>query len=190
MTEPKRRVYFATENRNKYIEAARIAAAFGIIMKHLNLQKKEIQSRKLTEIALFAAKQAAESTRKSIVVEDAGFFVRGLGGFPGPYSSYVFGTLGWEGILKLLHSVRNREASFEAVVAYCEPSQRPICFTGSVNGAVTRRAKGSNGFGFDPIFAPRGNRRTFAEMSTDEKNLYSHRAKAFTKFCKWFASSL
>jgi len=188
LTEHKRTVYFATENRNKYIEAARIAASFGVTMKHLNLEKKEIQSQELTDIASFAAKQAAESTRKSIVVEDAGFFVRALGGFPGPYSSYVFHAVGCEGILKLLRSVTNREASFEAAVAHCEPGQRPICFTGRVKGAVTRRAKGTNGFGFDPIFVPRGNQRTFAEMSTDEKNLYSHRARAFTRFCKWFAS--
>jgi XTP/dITP diphosphohydrolase len=188
LTEPKRAVYFVTENRNKYVEAARIAASFGVIMRHLKLRKQEIQSQKLSDIASFAAKQAAESTRKSIVVEDAGFSVRALSGFPGPYSSYVFDTLGWEGILRLLYSAKNREALFEAVVAYCEPSHRPMCFAGSVKGTVTRRAKGSNGFGFDPIFVPRGNRRTFAEMSAEEKNLYSHRAKAFTKFCKWFAS--
>ena len=188
MTEPKRTVYFATENRNKYAEAARIAASFGLVMKHLKLRKEEIQSQNLSDIASFAARQAAESTGKSIVVEDAGFFVRGLGGFPGPYSSYVFDTLGWEGVLRLLHNVRNREALFEAVVAYCEPSHHPSCFTGRVKGTVTKRAKGSNGFGFDPIFVPRGNRRTFAEMTPEVKNLYSHRAKAFTKFCKWFAS--
>ena len=115
--------------------------------------------------------------------------MRGLGGFPGPYSSYVFNTVGCEGILKLLHSVTERGASFEAAVAYCEPGHRPICFTGSVKGVVTKRARGSNGFGFDPIFVPKGNRRTFAEMSTKEKNLYSHRARAFGKFCKWFTSS-
>ena len=50
MTEHKRAVYFATENRNKYREAARIAASFGVVMKHLNLEKKEIQSEKLTDI--------------------------------------------------------------------------------------------------------------------------------------------
>jgi XTP/dITP diphosphohydrolase len=187
LTERRRTVYFATENRNKYSEAARIAASLGVVLKHLKVEKKEIQSQKLTDIASYAAKHAAESTRRSIVVEDAGFFVRGLGGFPGPYSSYVFRAVGCEGILKLLHSVRNREASFEAAVAYCEPGHHPICFIGSVKGVVTRKARGSNGFGFDPIFVPRGNRRTFAEMSTDEKNQHSHRARAFTKFCRWFA---
>ena len=189
LRELERTVYFATENRNKYDEAARVAAAFGMILKHMEMKKKEIQSESLAEIASFAAKQAAQSQSKNVVVEDAGFFVQGLHGFPGPYSSFVFGTLGFEGILKLMRRVRDRRAFFQAAVAYCKPSGLPTCFTGIVRGTVAKRPKGSHGFGFDPIFVPTGQRRTFAEMVIAEKNLRSHRARAFTKFCKWFASS-
>jgi XTP/dITP diphosphohydrolase len=189
LREPRRSVYFTTGNESKYLEASRIAAAFGVVLKHLRLEKQEIQSQSLTEIASFAAKRAAESTRRNVVAEDAGFFVRGLAGFPGPYSSYVFDTLGVEGILRLMHNAKSREASFRAAVAYCAPSQQPICFTGVVAGTLALRPRGLHGFGFDPIFVPReGDGRTFAEMSTKEKNLHSHRAKAFTKFCRWFAS--
>jgi XTP/dITP diphosphohydrolase len=53
---------------------------------------------------------------------------------------------------------------------------------------VSERPKGTHGFGFDPIFVPLGERRTFAEMTSEEKNRFSHRAKAFAKFCKWFTS--
>lgn len=189
MREDKRSVYFATGNRNKYLEAARIAAAFGVVLKYLNLEKREIQSEKLTAIAAFAARQAADLTGKNVVVEDAGLFVKGLSGFPGPYSSYVFDTIGVEGILKLLRNVKNRGASFQAVVAYCEPGRRPVCLAGKARGTLTKTARGSHGFGFDPIFVPTGSRRTFAEMDISEKNLYSHRTKAFTSFCKWFARS-
>lgn len=190
MRELRRSVYFATRNKNKYLEAARIANAFGVVLKHLSLEKQEIQSQSLTEIASFAAKRAAESARKDVVAEDAGFFVRDLGGFPGPYSSYVFDTVGPGGILRLMRNAKSREASFQAAVAYCEPSRRPICFVGIVRGSVAERPRGLHGFGFDPIFVPRKvDGRTFAEMSTEEKNLYSHRAKAFTKFCKWFAAN-
>lgn len=189
MRERRQTVYFATGNKNKYLEATRIAAAFGIVLKHLNIEKREIQSEKLAEIAAFAAKEAAESTGQSVVAEDAGLFVQGLAGFPGPYSSYVYSTIGVEGILKLLRNIRNRKASFQAVVAYCEPLRRPICLAGTARGAITKTARGSHGFGFDPIFVARGARRTFAEMNLSEKNLYSHRAKAFTSFCKWFLRS-
>ena len=184
-----RTVYFATGNKHKYLEAARIASSLGVSLKHLNLEKQEIQSQNLTDIASFAAKQAAETTGKEVVAEDAGLFVRALDGFPGPYSSHAFNTIGIRGILRLMQGARNREASFQAAVAYCEPSKRAIWFKGAVEGDLTLRRRGLNGFGFDPIFAPRqGNGRTFAQMTTKEKNLYSHRAKAFSEFCKWFSA--
>jgi XTP/dITP diphosphohydrolase len=190
LTGPNRTVYFTTGNKNKYLEAARIATAFRVNLKYLNWEKLEIQSHSLAEIASFAAKQAAQSTRKVVVAEDAGFFVLGLGGFPGPYSSYVFDTVGTEGILRLMRNVKNRSASFQAVVAYCGPNQRPICFTGSVRGSLASRPRGSHGFGYDPIFVPRqGDGRTFAQMSMNEKNLMSHRANAFAKFCRWFTTN-
>jgi XTP/dITP diphosphohydrolase len=190
LRERKPSVYFTTANKNKFLEAVRIASAQGVVLKHLRIEKLEIQSQNLSAIASFAAERAAESTGRNVVAEDAGFFVEELGGFPGPYSSYVFGTLGIEGILSLMHNVRNRKASFQAAVAYCSPGQPPICFKGAVRGTLASKPKGLYGFGFDPIFVPReGDGRTFAEMKTKEKNLYSHRAKAFTKFCKWFSSS-
>ncbi len=185
LREHNRTVFFATGNRNKYIEAVRITAPLGIALKHLNIEKREIQSEKLAEIAAFSAKEAARSSGEIVVAEDAGLFVKGLDGFPGPYSSYVFETIGVEGILKLLRNVKNRTASFQAVVAYCEPLGDPTCLAGMARGTITKNARGSGGFGFDPIFVPRGAHSTFAEMSISEKNVYSHRAKAFTSFCKW-----
>jgi XTP/dITP diphosphohydrolase len=187
LKEAKPRVYFATKNRGKFLEAARVADSFKISLKHLKFEKQEIQAWNLTEIASHAAFQAAKVTNKNVVAEDAGFFVRALNGFPGPYSSYVFKTLGLEGILRLMRNVGNREAYFQAAVAYCKPSHRPVCFTGIVKGRVARHKRGTQGFGYDPIFIPSGgDERTFAEMGTDEKNLNSHRAKAFARFCRWF----
>jgi XTP/dITP diphosphohydrolase len=180
-------VYFATTNRGKFIEAAQVALRFGIKLKHLRIEKLEIQSNDLTAIASFAALEAARSMRRVVVSEDAGFFVNALGGFPGPYSSYVFKTLGTSGILRLMENGINREASFQAAVAFCTPKTRARCFTGVVDGLVSKRPRGTNGFGFDPIFIPRqGDGRTFAEMTTEEKNALSHRAVAFAKFSKWF----
>jgi XTP/dITP diphosphohydrolase len=189
LRESSHSVYFATGNKSKYLEAKRIADAFGVDLRHLKVEKCEIQSRNLTEIANFAAQHAAAAAHRCVVAEDAGFFVRELGGFPGPYSSYVFDTLGVDGILRLVRNSKHREASFRAAVAYCAQDQSTISFVGVVRGIVAARPRGKYGFGFDPIFVPQnGGGRTFAEMSAKEKNLYSHRAKAFSKFCKWFAS--
>jgi len=190
LREPDRTVYFATSNRGKFTEAALLAAKFGVQLKRLNVEKLEIQADKLTEIASFAASHMASSRGLSFVAEDAGFFVDALNGFPGPYSAYVLQKIGWAGVLKLMRGVTDRKASFEAAVAYCAPGKPPKCFTGIVKGTVRQHAKGRRGFGFDPIFMPfAGHRRTFAEMTAEEKNSFSHRAKAFTKFCKWFKST-
>jgi len=186
LKEHKTRLYFATGNEGKYAEVARMAAGFGIRLEQLKGSKFEIQSDDLQEIAAFAAKHACEASHRSVVAEDSGFFVQGLGGFPGPYSAYVYRAIGNDGILKLLRSSDRRDAYFQASVAYCEPKQEPVCFRGIAKGTVGRRSIGKHGFGFDPIFKPtRGDGRTFAEMSADEKNQLSHRAKAFTKLFEW-----
>jgi len=180
-------VYFATTNRGKFIEATQVASRFGIRLKQLHVEKLEIQSNDLEVIASFAAMWAARSKKCPVVAEDAGFFLKSLGGFPGPYSSYVFKTLGTSGILRLMKNAKNRRASFRAAVAFCTPRTRPWCFTGVVEGHVSRKARGTHGFGFDPIFIPRkGDGRTFAEMVTEEKNALSHRAMAFASFLRWF----
>jgi XTP/dITP diphosphohydrolase len=182
-------IYFATHNRGKYLEAFQIAGTFGIRIKKLDIEKEEIQADNLVDIASHAAAQASKSTHHVVVSEDAGFFVDAFGGFPGPYSAYVFQTLGTEGILKLMQHEADRKSSFRAALAYCEPGKRPICFQGIVKGLVSDVAKGTQGFGFDPIFIPsKGDGRTFAEMAIEEKNLISHRATAFKQFSRWFVS--
>ncbi len=190
MKGPSRTVYFATRNRGKYVEAAKVTSRFGINLRHLRFDKQEIQSNNLAEIASFSAKQASDSRNSPVIAEDAGFFVNTLKGFPGPYSAYVFDTIGARGILKLLENTSDRKAFFRSAVAYYAPGEQPKYFTGNVEGVVSREPKGSHGFGFDPIFVPRrGDGRTFAEMSTDDKNAFSHRALAFEKFSKWLAAS-
>jgi len=122
-------------------------------------------------------------------VEDAGLFVEALKGFPGPYSAYVYRTLGTRGILKLMENVEDRAASFRSVVVFSSPEHQPVCFSGEVKGRISMEERGDSGFGFDPIFEPEaGDGRTFAEMTTEEKNRYSHRAEALRRFAKWYSS--
>jgi len=177
---------FVTGNRHKFKEAGEIAAKFGIKLVMRDVPCKEIQADELEEIACQSAADACASLDKPCFVEDAGLFVRALRGFPGPYSSYVFRTVGNKGMLKLMASVSNRRAEFRSAVSYCKPDSNPIAFRGVVKGRIAPRPRGSHGFGFDPIFVPsEGNGRTFAEMTIAEKNALSHRARAIKKFLKW-----
>jgi XTP/dITP diphosphohydrolase len=177
---------FATSNRHKFEEVKAMATKHGVKLKMCDVQCDEIQADNLEDIAGFSAKEACRVLGKPCFVEDAGLFVRALRGFPGPYSNYVFRTIGNEGLLKLMAGVKSRRAEFRSAVSYCEPKAKPIVFSGSSDGSITTKARGHYGFGFDPIFAPkRSGGRTFAEMLTAEKNAFSHRAKAIENFIGW-----
>jgi XTP/dITP diphosphohydrolase len=189
LREAETTVYFATRNVGKYAEAAQVAKGYGIRFKQLKLDKLEIQAVNLEEIAAYAARDAANETKRSVVVEDAGLFIDALEGFPGPYSAYVYKTIGYGGVLRLMNDKKNRSAHFQAVVAFCRPGKSPSCFSGIIDGIVGSKAKGNHGFGFDPIFMPKhGAGKTFAELTITEKNRFSHRAKAFSKFFRWFVT--
>jgi len=170
-------IYFITSNRFKVEEVKPIADRYGFKIIQYSGFKTEIQSDELLKIAKTAALKAYMELEKPVLVEDAGLFVEVLKGFPGPYSNYVYRTIGINGLLKLLEGVENRRAYFKsvAVIVY-EPYI--IVSEGIVYGWITDTPRGSRGFGFDPVFIPNGSSKTFGEMSVEEKNLYSHRAKS------------
>ncbi len=149
----------------------------------------EIQDRRLENIARFALKEALGAGRKPILVEDSGLFIEALGGFPGPYSSFVYATIGLKGILDLLRKEQHRQAYFQSTIAFRSPSVEPRVFTGRVSGRIARRALGTSGFGYDPIFIPSGSEKTFGQTELSLKNVNSHRAMAFRRFARWFATS-
>ena len=150
------------------------------------LEKLEIQAEDIQEISEYAAKVILEQYNKEILVEDAGLFIDILSGFPGPYSSYVYRSIGCEGILDLLKDETERTATFKAVLSYGNPEKGVISFIGEIKGQIVNSICGSGGFGFDPIFMPKGSDKTFAEMSISQKNQFSHRMRALKLFAEWY----
>jgi XTP/dITP diphosphohydrolase len=180
-------VWLVTGNKHKVKEANAILGKYSIPVQQLNVAKLEIQSSGLEEVARYASNQMPGSSQQRLVaVEDSGLFVSSLNGFPGAYSSFVHKTLGVEGILTLLSDQRDRRAQFQSVVALSGPGFRTMLFKGTVLGRIAMRAKGSAGFGFDPIFIPKGTSLTFAEGGQNAKNRYSHRSRAFRKLAAWY----
>ncbi|MFB6095940.1 MAG: non-canonical purine NTP pyrophosphatase [Haloferacaceae archaeon] len=179
----------------------------------LDFDYTEIQAAELGPIAAHGAREAYRHAGEPVLVDDAGLFVDGLEGFPGPYSSYVEDTVGVERTWELAEDLENRRAAFRCTLAYCdgepfEASPDPVdredraraaasdgaeddaalpvkLFDGVVRGRMVA-PRGEGGFGFDPIFEHDGT--TFAEMTPAEKNAISHRGRALAKFAEWFAS--
>jgi len=184
-------IFFATGNIHKFNEARVILAEHDIAAGMLRMKGIEIQSDSLTEIAGTSAIGAHKRTHLPIIVEDAGLFIDALKGFPGPYAAYVYKTIGNAGLLKLMANLLTREAMFRSAIAYCDSDSGSVtCFEGEAKGKITttQRKGDRSAFGFDPIFQPDGTNRTFAEMAIEEKNRFSHRAKAVSKFAEWYRS--
>jgi len=184
-----RAIFFATNNVNKFNEARKILAKYKIAVGMLRVKVSEIQGESLEEIARASVTETFKKCNLPVIVEDAGLFIDALNGFPGPYAAYVHKAIGNKGVLKLMEDAENRKAKFQSVIAYYSPKMKlPMCFKGEVVGRITRKERrGNSSFGFDPIFEPlNGGGKTFAEMRVEEKNEYSHRAKALRKFAEWY----
>jgi len=178
-----RTLLFITRNEGKVRELEELGRAHDIVIKQVGYDYPEVQADTLEEVARWGALHAIEIFKRTFIIEDSGLFVESLDGFPGPYSAYVYKTLGNKGILKLMSRIKNRRAIFKSVIALCEPSHEPVIFTGSVEGEIAKKAMGKEGFGFDPIFLY--DDKTFGEMRRDEKNMVSHRRAAMLKLIRW-----
>jgi XTP/dITP diphosphohydrolase len=174
-------IFFVTGNKGKAAEATTKLRPLGVKVVQKDLGYPEVQADSLEEVAQYGVTYVRERFDKAFMLEDAGLCIDALQGFPGVYSKYMFFTIGLPGILRLLDGVKNKSAIFRSVYAYSEPGKKPIIVVGECTGTITTERRGTQGFGYDPIFIPKGVSKTFGEMSMDEKNRYSHRAKALEK---------
>ncbi len=172
-------ISFITSNKGKYAEAR--ALIDDLVQKDLGYT--EIQADTLEEVAAYGMKEIMARMEGPVMLEDAGLFIAALGGFPGVYSAYVQKTIGNEGILRLMDGTRDRRAFFKSVVAYAEPGLEPLMFQGIVEGQIGHEARGSGGFGYDPIFYVGD--RSLAQMDLAEKNRISHRAASMHALKEW-----
>jgi len=171
--------YFVTSNKGKFVEAQ---AIFGDLVQR-DIGYTEIQADTLEEVALYGMKEVVARLQGPVMLEDAGLFVEALQGFPGVYSAYVQKTIGNAGILRLMEEQENRSAYFKSVVAYIQPGNETVMFSGEVHGQIGFEARGKKGFGYDPIFYV--GEVSMAEMGLEEKNQISHRAASMQALKKW-----
>ena len=179
---------FATSNSHKFDEVSAILGDYGMAVEMASLELREIQADALEEVAAEKAREACRRVNGPAMVEDTGLFIDGLNGFPGPYSAYVFRTVGNRGVLRLLEGAPDRRATFQSVFAYCGPGASPECFPSGVAGTIALECRGG-GWGYDPIFIAEGaSGRTYGELG-DEKNRLSHRRMALDDLARWIRNS-
>jgi XTP/dITP diphosphohydrolase len=176
-------ITFASTNQNKFLEVQSILSTRNISVDFSQIHLVEIQSDSLEEIAREKAKTAFAKVGRQVIVEDDGLFIDSLGGFPGQCSSFVFRTIGNDGILKLLAGSAKRSAYFRSLIAFYNGIILSIS-DGRVDGRISDRVT-EGGWGYDPIFVPDGTDLTFAELKKN-KNEYSHRKRALEKFAQWY----
>ena len=168
-------ITFITGNEHKVKEAENIFKLFGVELEHIDLGYMEPQGT-LEDVARFGAKYACQELNRSVIVEDAGLFIRALNGFPGTYSKFVQNSLG------------NQYAEFRSVIGYCTPNSEPKVFLGRVEGQIAFEERGNLGFAYDPLFLVPEAGKTFGELTTEEKNQYSHRRNSLEMFINWYTS--
>lgn len=182
-------IIFATHNAHKSKEIKKLAEGIAEIRNLNDIGfNTEIPENGTTLNA--NALEKCDFVRKTLThpvfADDTGFEVDALGGAPGVYSARYAGIpksdkANLEKLMKEMEGKKNRSARFKTVICYLE-DDKPLFFEGVVNGKVIEKPRGTEGFGYDPVFVPDGYKETFAEMNLELKNRISHRGQAFRKF--------
>jgi XTP/dITP diphosphohydrolase len=183
-------IVLATRNPGKVAELRRILSAYDVDLVGLDdyPDVPEVPETGETFVAnaLLKAHAIAQATGLLAVADDSGLAVDALNGMPGVLSARWAGSHGDDAanlalvIAQLTDTPDDRRgAAFICAAAAATPAGREVVVEGRVEGTLLRNPRGSNGFGYDPIFVPIGESRTTAEMSADEKDAISHRGKAF-----------
>jgi len=183
MTSP-HRVVVASKNPDKIREVEAVLERMDHpweIVRDLNWPDVDETEQTLEGNALLKALAVSEATGLAAIADDTGLEVDALDGRPGVLSARFAGPEATyeqnvDRLLADLDGVADRSARFRTAIAFVVPGSTPLIVEGTLEGAITEEGRGERGFGYDPVFAV--GERTYAEMSDDEKNEISHRARA------------
>lgn len=185
-----KKLVLASRNQHKIEELRALLSPLGIeVLSALdfpNLQEVEEDKPTLEGNALKKARYVFQETGIPSLSDDTGLEVKALNGAPGVYSARYAGEQATyeDNVLKLLDALQSqadRSAQFRTVVALVTSTEE-FTFDGICEGEITTAQRGEKGFGYDPIFQPKGYSETFAELASSIKNKISHRGRAIQKF--------
>ena len=184
------KIVAATGNKHKIEEIESITKKFGmnvITKADAGVGDLEVEETGTTfeENSLIKAEAIMKATGMPAIADDSGLEADALNGAPGVYSARFSGEGATDEsnnakLLKLMENIPDdeRSARFVSVVTLCFPDGTVVAARGECPGTLRRSPRGDGGFGYDPLFVPVGYDKTYAEISAEEKNIISHRAKA------------
>lgn len=185
-------VIIATKNVGKAKEFAELFAHKNVhvqtLLDYPEIVDVEETGTTFEENAIMKAETIAHLLGKIVIADDSGLIIDALNGQPGIYSARYAGEEkdDEKNIDKVLHELegvddRDRTARFYCALAVATPNKQILTVHGTCEGKILRERKGTNGFGYDPIFFVKEKGKTMAELSSEEKNKISHRANALKK---------
>jgi XTP/dITP diphosphohydrolase len=187
-------IVIATKNEHKVIEMKKMLEPLGyhVLTLYDFLELPDIIEDKDTfeGNAWTKAKTLSNYLNKDVIADDSGLEVFALHNEPGVYSArYAGENVTYDDnnklLLENLRNITNRDARFVTTVCLYQLDKEPIYFEDYLNGSIAYEYKGTNGFGYDPIFIPEGDTRHLAEYKLDEKNVISHRGKCIQKLIRY-----
>ena len=164
-------VTLVTGNRNKVEEARRI---LGINLKSVSVDLPEIQSLDIKEVLRAKADEAWRQLQRPLIVDETGLQLEAMNGFPGPLIKWLLEAVGTIGICRIASNENEFSATACCALMYRDEHQQLVA-QADISGRITSRPRGERGFGWDPIFEPQGQDRTYAEMTAAQKDLEGHR---------------
>ncbi|TMU85740.1 XTP/dITP diphosphatase [Bacillus sp. BHET2] len=187
-----KRVIIATKNSGKAKEFQQMFAPYGYevqtLLDLLHIEDVEETGETFEENAILKAETVAKELGELVIADDSGLAIDALEGRPGVYSARYAGLeksdeANMEKVLSELQSVEESErtARFHCVLAIAGPDMETKTVTGTCEGMILKEKRGSNGFGYDPIFFVPTLQKSMAELTPDEKSQISHRGHALKK---------
>ncbi len=187
----------ASRNTGKTAEITELLSGFPITIKNLDdfgpIPEVEEDGQTFDENAYKKASFTARVLGHPALADDSGLVVEALNGAPGVLSARYAGPDAtnedrFQKLLQEMEGVTNRKAAFECVISIAVPTGPALTYEGRCEGIITKSPEGVNGFGYDPIFFYPPLKKTFAELTREEKGRVSHRGKALEEFRNEFDS--
>lgn len=186
-------ILIASKNAGKLDEYRHLLSEYGYEIKSLfdypGLEEIDEPFLTFEENAMYKAQTLYNHLHQSVIADDSGLMVEALNGEPGVHSKRFSAEGTTEAnnqlLLTKMSGNKNRKARFVAVIAYIDESGNSHLFRGDTEGYILDKPEGKNGFGYDPLFFVKELNKSFAELTMNEKNTISHRAKAFQKLMSY-----